>query len=211
MDPSVLDDLVKQFRSDLVSQPAEDVVRKYVFEGNPYVFREKPEALKLLKDHLCANLPLCDKNVVIVGSAQTGFSLHPDKFPRRFHDGSDIDVLIVDESLFDAVWSTILEWHYPRRRVGLPAADMRWAKDRSDELYWGWFVPDRIRFEGLSLPTSLRRLRDISTQWFNAFQSLGQYAEFATRDVSGRLYRSWNHAMLYHKAGLDLLRDRITQ
>jgi hypothetical protein len=74
------------------------------------------------------------------------------------------------------------------------------------ELYWGWFVPDRIRYGGLSFPDDLIPLRDLSARWFNAFQSLGTLREFAGRSVSGRLYRTWRHALLYHVEGLRLLK-----
>ncbi len=200
---------VDEFMNILLSHPLDAVVREYVFQGTPYVFRDRPEMFTLLSHHLCSALNLTEQNVIVVGSAKIGFSLSPDNFPRGFSDQSDIDVLVVDEGLFDRVWATVLKWHYPRRLSDLGRVDGGWARERRKDLYWGWFVPDKIRFNGLSFPDVLKPLRDISTGWFNAFRSLSQYPEFAGRDISGRLYRTWDHALLYHVDGLRQIKDVV--
>ncbi len=197
-----------EFTEILFNFPLERVVQDYLFEGTPYVFRERPEDLNILYNHLLSKLNFSERNITIVGSAKIGFSLSPDSFPRRFTDQSDIDVLIVNEYLFDRVWTIMLEWNYPRR-FRLVNADWQWSKKRRDELYWGWFVPDKIRFEGLSFPSVLKPLREISTSWFNAFRSLSQYPELADRNISGRLYRTWNYALFYHVDSFRQLKESI--
>jgi hypothetical protein len=183
-------------------------VDQYVFSEQPFAFLEQPEALPRLRSHLSSKLKSNESDIIIVGSAQVGFSLSPDSFFRPFSDVSDIDVLIVDEKLFDTIWMAMLRWHDPRRSW-LDGSDGDWAKRRQKELYWGWFTPNRIRFDGLTLPEMLRPVRDLSTNWFNAFRSLSQYREFSRRDVSGRLYRTWEHARLYHESGLLQIREII--
>ncbi len=169
-----------------------------------------PKSAHILVNHLRRALQVSADNVIVVGSAKIGFSLSPDTFPRAFSEQSDIDVLVVDERLFDSVWYTLLKWNYPRR-AALFGEDWEWTKRRRNDLYWGWFVPNRIRFSGLSLPSFLKPVRDFSTLWFNTFRALTRYPEFAKRDVSGRLYRTWDHARLYHADGLRQLRDTLTQ
>jgi len=200
---------VAEFREILLEEPLDQVVTRYVFGGEPYVFRRTPAAFRLLRGHLCARLGLAEENIVIVGSAKTGFSLSPSSFPRRFTDASDIDVVVVDQTLFDRIWLTILRWHYPRRRARLDGVDWKWKRDRTDELYWGWFFPDGMRFKGLSFPEALKPLRDISSAWFDAFRSLSAFPEFAVWEVSGKLYRTWDHALEYHVDGLRQIKERI--
>lgn len=199
---------VDQFKNILLSKPLDWIVETYIFEGTPYVFRSKPRLSEALHLHLKSNLHLEKENIVIVGSAKTGFSLNPDTFPRKFSDKSDIDVVVIDEKLFDEVWTTMLKWNYPRRGQ-LYGIDWEWAKKRREDLYWGWFMPDKISFGGLSLPSVLKPLRNISTNWFNAFKSLSRYPEFADRNISGRLYRTWRHALLYHVDGLRQIKEKI--
>jgi hypothetical protein len=185
-----------------------ELVDEYVFSEQPFAFLGQPDALPTLRRHLSSRLALNENNIVIVGSAQVGFSLSPDSFFRPFSEDSDIDVLVVDEQLFDRIWAAILRWHYPRR-AWLDGSDWEWARLRQKELYWGWFTPNKIRFNGLTLPDMLKPVRDLSTSWFNAFRSLSQYREFSRRDVSGRLYRTWQHARLYHESGLFEIRETI--
>ena len=115
---------IAEFKSALLSRPDNEVLQEYVFSGDPYAFCDQPNALHNLRTHLSKALSVDENNIVIVGSAQAGFSLSPDNFPRRFSDGSDIDVAVVDERLFDTVWHTLLKWHYPRRQ-NLPDGDWK--------------------------------------------------------------------------------------
>jgi hypothetical protein len=190
-----------QFGEILRAQPLDDVVRQHVFQGVPYVFRNKPSSMQRLTDHLCSKMNVTADNIAVVGSAKIGFSLSPDNFPRKFSSLSDIDVVIVSEPLFDEVWQTMLRWNYPRR-FSLAGVDWDWSKHRRSDLYWGWFRPAAIRFEGLSFPEVLKPLRNLSTTWFDAFQSLSLIADFSSRKVEGRLYRTWEHALRYHADGL---------
>ena len=199
----------EEFKAILLSERPDKIVKTHVFSGVPYVFRDKPHLLDTLRNHLSDSMPIDKTNIAVVGSARIGFSLSPDAFPRAFSATSDIDVLVVDAALFDTMWKTMLEWNYPRKRSGLAETDSSWARARRKELYWGWFVPSRIQFDGLSLPAALRPMRDIATTWFNAFHSLSKYRAFATRQVSGRLYRSWEHALLYHADGLRQIKSRV--
>jgi hypothetical protein len=200
---------IDEFKRIVLSTPLSTVVQEHIFQGMPYVFREKPEALNLLTRHLSTAMHLSEQSIVVVGSAKIGFSLNPDNFPRRFSDVSDIDVIVVNEDLFDRVWMTLLRWHYPRRLLKLGRAENEWVRDRRKDIYWGWLVPTQIRYEGLSFPGILKPLRDISAQWFNAFQGLSLHPEFATRSVSGRLYRTWDHALRYHEEGLRQIQNVI--
>lgn len=200
----------EEFKEILFSRPLESIVQEHVLEGLPFVFQSEPGSMVSLRNHLGERLAVSSTSVTVIGSARIGFSLSPDNFSRQFSDESDIDVLIVDERLFDNVWKTLLKWHYPRRISGLDGVDKQWAANRRKDLYWGWFVPDKIRFEGLSLPDVLRPLRDLSTSWFDAFKSLSHYPQFIRRNVSGRLYRTWDHALLYHMDGLRQVKNLLS-
>ncbi len=112
-----------EFRDLLRTEPLELLVKHYVFEGIPYVFRRSPDRKEKLAQHLSDQLQTKPENVRIVGSAKIGFSLSPDSFSREFSERSDIDVLIVDADLFDCIWHVVLKWHYPRRGRKLAQVD----------------------------------------------------------------------------------------
>lgn len=199
---------VAEFRELVLKRDYDAIVQQHIFAGDCYVFRDRPAALEQLRARLAKPLRGQPDDIVVVGSGKIGFSLRPENFGRSFRDESDVDVVVVNAALFDRVWTALLKWNYPRR-YHLGGADAAWQEKRLDDLYWGWFRPDLIRFGGLTFPKALKPLRDLSTQWFNLFHSLGRDTEFATREFKGRLYRTWDHAALYHRNGLRKLRGAI--
>jgi hypothetical protein len=199
-----------QFANLLLSRPLEEVVQAHVFDGEVFAFRGAPTALDVLQGRLAGALAVRAQDVRVVGSAKIGFSLDPNAFPRQFSDSSDVDVAVVSADLFDAAWNTVLDWHYLRRH-NLPAPEFAWVKARKDDFYWGYLVPSQLHFAGLLFPAVLRPLRDLSTRWFNAFRELGSEPLLATRTVSGRLYRTWNHALRYHVHGLERIRRDLSR
>lgn len=200
---------VDDFRRILLENPLDSIVDEYVFGGIPYAFRETPDSEGLLKQHLSKELNVQQENIIVVGSGRVGFSLNPDNFPRSFSETSDIDVVIISDELFDEIWMTLLKWYYPRRFMNLGGVEGEWARVRRKEIYFGWLVPSDIRYEGLSFPDILKPLRDVSANWFNAFQSLSLIPQFAGRTISGRLYRTKKHVVQYHVEGLRLIREKI--
>ena len=202
---------VEEFKDILRSGSPEEVARDRVFGGDIYLAQKFPQVLTTLRKNLCPQFGLPEEDVTIVGSAKMGFSLDPDKFPAAFKKkGGDIDVVVVSEKLFDQFWEVFLAWHYPRRSAGLTSvADRQWISLRRKNLYWGWFVPSEIEYTGLSLPTVLKPIRDLKTRWFSAFQALSAQPAFLGRDVNGRLYRTWNHALWYHAFGLSEIKAKL--
>lgn len=202
----------EQFKQLLLdTNDMERVVREHLFKGDPIAFADAPGAYDTLRAHLVRELRegLSEDHIRVVGSAKLGFSLSPDRFPRPFGPTSDIDVVVVSSRLFDIAWESILHWYYPRRLQRLEQRDWDWFVKREKDLFWGWFVPDQIGYEGLTLPGTLKPLRDLSTKWFSAFRSLSRHPELADRSISGRLYRNWNHATLYHAYGLREIKLRL--
>ena len=202
---------VDEFKAILRTDPPEQVVRERVFSGDVFLAETFPQVLGTLRRNLCPQFGLRDEDVFIVGSAKMGFSLDPDKFPAAFKKkGGDVDVVVISEELFDRFWEVFLAWHYPRRSSGLTsAADREWISLRRKNLYWGWFVPSEIQYTGLSLPAVLKPIRDLKTKWFSAFRALSAQPAFLGRDVNGRLYRTWNHALWYHAYGLSEIKTKL--
>lgn len=211
MSPEVLYPTVAEFKSILLREQLEVIVSEHILEGAPYVFRDHPETLQRLREHLTKALGVSEKSILIVGSGRIGFSLSPDTFPHQFSEDSDIDVIVYDEELFDKIWMAILRWHYPSRYAELRHPSLDWAGKRKKDIYWGWLQPDKIQYDGLVFPNSLKPLRDISTRWFNAFQSLTVYEGLSKWTISGRLYRTLEHARLYHLEGLRRIKESLQQ
>ena len=127
--------MLKSLRSCCGKEGLESIVREYIFEGEPYVFCEAPSVYELLRRHLNEATGTREENITVVGSGKIGFSLSPDTFPRQFSEESDIDVVVVNEELFDRLWVALLKWHYPRREHQPWPRDDRVAISRALKQY----------------------------------------------------------------------------
>ncbi len=71
--------------------------------------------------------------------------MHPDKFPRPFGPRSDIDIAVIDDTLFDRIRHAVIDWHYPRKarlyrkRIGNGSGNAVVTSTG------GFFHPDKIR------------------------------------------------------------------
>jgi hypothetical protein len=158
----------------------------------------------ILRQHIASRLKVSEDAITIVGSAKLGFSASPDTFARAFTEESDIDVIVVSSALFDSVWHSALEWSLPQRGERILQSDFRWRSKRMEDIFWGWLQPENISFDRIPYRV-LEPIRALKTTWFNTFRSLARYSQFSERDVSGRLYRTWEHATMYHVDGLRRL------
>lgn len=191
----------------------DDVVRDHFVTGMPWYFRDNEALHASFCEHFVDGLGIALTDVCLVGSARTGFAVSPDAFPRPFHDSSDLDVAIVSPDLFDTAWLSLVTWGHPRRFT-LPAGERQWMDDRQNDVFWGWLRPDQLRFKGLRFPRDLVPVRDMKSRWFGTFRSVGAKfpgTDLATREVSGRLYRSWDHLLRYQAEGLRRLRYDLSK
>ena len=94
----------QEFERLIKIQPPNDIVQEVVYDSFPFCFDGKQDSYISLRKKICKKFDIHPQNFTIVGSAKTGFSMNPDKYPTRFHATSDIDVVLVSDELFQAVW-----------------------------------------------------------------------------------------------------------
>lgn len=131
-------------------------------------------------------------DIRLVGSARFGFSMSPkpEKRFRAFHDGSDLDVVIVSEGLFAEVWNEFLTAYYN---------GYTWIKHRhSGDVFRKFlYLPQEERYQTDYLRTAWRRLDGMARQ---VLLRTG-----LSRDLKYRLYADWDAAVGYHAYGVRKL------
>lgn len=176
----------------LRTKPPNELVHEQVFGGTPFVFRDTPADYDALRDHLGAQMNIPRENLTIIGSGKIGFSLAPDRFGVPFGEHSDVDVLVVSEALFDSIWLDLLR--LPRSYFArLSRRNKTQIHNHVEQIYWGRMWPN-----------DLVRVSRAAGAWVGAFRSLSRNPRLARYETSGRLYRTWDHAEVYHV-------DRLTQ
>jgi hypothetical protein len=146
-------------------------------------------------------------DVRVVGSGRHGFSMKPNSRFRVFNDASDIDVVVVNEQIFDALWILLLQTAYPRlasnRGIG------GWDVPARAELYAGWLTPTAVRMDWKIIGRRAAPLIEFKQKWFDALKQAARHATKRHNDITGRLYRTWRHAELYHLFSIAELRRSL--
>ena len=137
----------------------------------------------------------------MVGSARIGFSLSPNKYGAPFNEFSDIDIVVVSSSLFDPSWIDLLESKYTKGSI-LTTRTKRGLKEHREahHIYNGWMYPEAVL-----------QVLQIGERWLSTFNGLSRIEELASRTVTGRLYKTWQHARLYHRWSLQKVRVAASQ
>ena len=61
---------VDEFKQVIKTQELEKVVEEHIFKGEPYAFRDWPEGLQELRNHLSESLGVTNREeIVVVGSS----------------------------------------------------------------------------------------------------------------------------------------------
>lgn len=173
----------------------------------PYVFTPEPTKWDTFRDVLVSRLQVSRENIRVVGSARFGFSLKPWNNLRSFSDTSDIDVIIVSSSMFDHLWLALLNAAYPRPPVIQKLGG--WRATRRNEVYTGWLTPLEIHLDARIFGSKAKPVLEFNTRWFNSFKEASRHPPRRHKDVNGRLYRTWEHAELYHLDSLAALRKSL--
>jgi hypothetical protein len=178
----------------LASTGKAEVLIDQLFCGTPHAFEARPAEYDKFKAQLSHSLNVAATHIIVVGSGRFGFSLAPHKFGRPFNDRSDLDVIIVDESLFDLAWLELIRYDFKSLSFDRDITESL-KEHRSNNIFWGYLEPYKLK----------NALSFYKKVWFPAFAALGFFRPAAGRTVKARLYRTWEHARNYHRFGLRLL------
>ena len=180
-------------------------------DQTPYVFQPRPTAWDTFRNELVSKLSISRNDVRVIGSGRFGFSMKPGNNFKRFADTSDIDVVIVNAVLFDQLWLALLEAAYPRPPITEMPRVGGWLRKRRYELYTGWLTPLEIKLDSKIFGAKAKPVLEFNARWFNALKQASRHPPRRHADISGRLYRTWEHAELYHLNSLAALRNALAE
>lgn len=188
-----------EFRHLLQDHNIDWIIDQHLFDGLPFYSSRKPSIHHGLLHAISTGLNIGRTDIRVIGSARIGFSLSPEKFGEPFSGFSDIDVIVVSSCLFDGSWIDLLSTR--RGRLASVTAGTRKSLRIHRErhyVYNGWMYPDSV----------IEVLRE-GHRWLQTFRGLSRITELAGRKVSARLYRTWDHARLYHRWSLEKVRQSL--
>lgn len=186
-----------EFEETLRSRGSKFVFNHILLNEDVYILRERYQNratsiyhdIKLtVSDAL--NVPV--KNVAIVGSAKTGYSLTPGRNYSPFSDESDLDLVIVSECLFSELWENYL--NFATSSTGKSYANV--AKN-----VFRHFISIKAEdVQGDQL--------EYFSRWITRVDKLRQSFQLNFKlptEVNYRVYDTWKYVEQYHVAGLNAL------
>lgn len=164
--------MLDEFKADLKTLSAIQVVRKHVFNGGCHALSDDQHFL--LKERVSDHFNIEFNNVFLVGSGKLGFSIKAEKRFHSFGDDSDIDIAVVSSELFTKVW----EEAYVYKKSGA-----YWPKSSEFFRYLsdGWIRPDK-------LPSS--NYFEFSKTWWGFFNDITSSKKFGPYRIRAGLYHS---------------------
>lgn len=179
-----------------------DFSRKYILHGIPYIFRDREDEYFEFRNRISKHFKIDYYQVNIVGSAKLGFSFRKG---TEFSYESDIDVAVVNETLFDKYLKYIREFQYNLDR-STERMDTNEYKRYNRFLRYiakGWMRPDL-------LPNQIGDT-DIKAEWFDFFNGISyDKSEVGNYKVNAGVYKSYDYLEYYNIIGLkdylDVLR-----
>jgi hypothetical protein len=185
---------------------------KWFVEGVPWIFKGDRSLYTRWRNEAAEAAGLPADAVYLAGSAVTGYSLSPLKAARPFkpvvageRTPSDIDLAIIDSSLFTLAWDDLI--HSDRRGrllgiandVGLRQEDDLLGKIRRD-VYHG-AIGDRLAARA---PDPAARLRSV-------LAATTRYGPFRGHVAKARVYRRREDFVAYHEQSLRQLRRALEE
>jgi predicted nucleotidyltransferase len=170
-------------------------VQKFLFHGTPHVFNGRESDYFEFRTKIANKFNVGFHEVFIVGSAKLGFSFYKNS---EFDYDSDIDVVIVNEKLFEEFYFKITEYQYKLDRL-YRTVNMKELKIYSEFLRYlvkGWMRPDK-------LPTSFQ-VNLLKTEWFDFFDSLSSgKSEVGNYKVTAGLFKNYTYLEKYYTRSVE--------
>lgn len=170
-------------------------IKKYLFHGTPYIFQGREHEYFEFRNRIADNFDIGFHEVFIVGSAKFGFSYLK---KTLFNYDSDVDVVIVNEKLFDDYYSKICDYQYQLDRM-YKSIDLKEKSTYSGFLRYlvkGWMRPDK-------LPTSFKADL-LKNEWFDFFESISyNKSQVGNYKVAGVLYKNYIYLEKYYLRNME--------
>jgi hypothetical protein len=184
------------FREAVSTGGLEAAADAHLFDRVPFIFNNDWDAYRLWKRKFGQMLEVDARNITIIGSAATGFSLNPHKRFRAFNNNSDIDVAVISYLHFQEAWMALRKLNVgsvtsQRDRISI-------KEHRERYIYWGCIAADRI----------LPYLPFVST-WTKALSEMAGTEPTEGRDITVRVYRDYDALRAYHMNSLREIQSEL--
>lgn len=195
----------ENIKTDLINTSVKSFYMKYLLRADNWYFEkvldvEEKDIIHAVDDFkmlVSDAIGVGFNNVVMVGSAKTGYSLSPKKFLKTFTDEgeqkSDIDIAIISPQLFDYFWKLFRESY-----------DITYHKD--------YKYISRGIYRGYISDTDLHKIENCRVQWLDRSNKATRQLQrkmYFKHEIHYRIYRDWKDMEEYHIQSIEQIKGEI--
>lgn len=197
----------ENIKTDLLNSSVRSFYMKYLLRADNWYFEnvlniDEKDIIHAVDDFkmlVSDAMGIGFNNVVMVGSAKTGYSLSPKKFLKSFTDDgdekSDIDIAIISSQLFDFFWKLF--------RVSYDVTNEKFYKYISRGIYRG-YISD----------TDLYSIEKCRMEWLEKSNEATRQLQrkmYFKHEIHYRIYRDWKDMEEYHIQSIEQLKGVIKE
>lgn len=86
------------------------IIRLWITEGIPYAFKDNPLLYEEVRSFIASELKINPKEITLVGSGRTGYSLKPKVWGNTFSEKSDLDFTIISNEFYSKLVADYQKW-----------------------------------------------------------------------------------------------------
>lgn len=190
-----------EFKRDIKNLTNLEIYDKYIAGNDTYYFEEyrrlskHSQAYDDFKRFLSRKLSVRFNNISIVGSAKSGYSLHPKKNFKKFNNHSDIDIILVSSELFYEFWGYYLQMRYEYR------SPIRYYDNITSSIFKKFIKLD-------SLDPTIEGYKDWLIK-IDDFKKDIQTDFLISNKINYRIFESWDSAEMYYLDGIHKLKKQV--
>lgn len=185
----------------LKSKSELDIYYDYLLGQDVWYFKDNGEDFSSdydsFKKIISRNLKVPFNNIAIVGSAKTRYSFSPSKKLSEFHKGSDFDLIIVSNNLFNSVWGAFR---------GISSGQYLHNYNQKCSNIFNGFIS--VRDDD---PTYGNKSLEGWQKAVLAFKAELQLTFNIKHDINYRIYSNWESVEEYHIKGITKLKNSVNE
>lgn len=161
-----------------------------------YAFKTKPLIYEQTTQYIADKFSINKTQIILLGSARTGFAIAPNSYGRKFSENSDLDFAIINQSLFDNCVQDFKLWK--RKTDNSEYADNVKNKFWSDNQTNLKFQIKRGFIDTYKIPnfTEFTTTQQLNQSLSLIVVNLLKYQRIKVKEASVRVYKDWN---TFHK------------
>jgi len=185
---------VEDIKQDILKKDIDYIYNEYLLGSYVWYFDEKfssecYQKYDRFKRYVSKKLEVHFNDVAIIGSEKIGFSLNPSKNFKLFHSKSDIDIIVVSQSLYYAFWNEYLKEHNSITGI----------KNGKYSYVCKCVFKKFITLDGFDTSNDFYLSWEIKTKGFEKDLQLMFQID---NDIHYRIFESWDAVKLYYTKGI---------